>query len=145
MDNDLQYCTGHDKETDTLCFGTESHDDAAAEGQKSLCYIEGEKDLMHIYLKDISSVPLLTKEGEIDIAKKIEGGKEKIFQTIFSLPFFQKRLLSLGKMVVNRELSLSSVVQHTEDDSAKDPVIKEKQFLHLRKKLILSIRRGKDT
>ena len=135
MDNDLQYCTGHDKEADTLCFGTESHDDAAAEGEKSLCYIEGEKDLMHIYLKDISSVPLLTKEGEIEIAKKIEEGKEKIFETIFSLPFVQKRLLSLGKMIVNGELSLASVAQQTDDDSAEDPGTKREHFFTLTKEI----------
>jgi RNA polymerase primary sigma factor len=133
MDNDLQYCTGHDKEADSLCFGTESHDDA--EGEKPFCYIEGEKDLMHIYLKDISSVPLLTKEGEIGIAKKIEEGKEKIFETIFSLPFVQKGLLSLGKMVVNGELSLSSVAQHTDDDSAEDPGTKRDHFFTLTKEI----------
>jgi len=134
MDNDLRYCTGPDKEADALCFGTETHDDAAAEGG-TLCYIEGEKDLMHIYLKDISSVPLLTKEGEIEIAKKIEDAKEKIFGTIFSLPFVQKGLLSLGKMVVNGELSLASVVQHTEDGSAEDPVMRREHFLTLTKEI----------
>ena len=38
-------------------------------------------------------------------------------------------------MVVNRELSLASVVQHTEDDSAKDPVMKGKQFYALTKEI----------
>jgi hypothetical protein len=72
MENDLHYNAGSDKETDTLCFVTEAHDDMAEEGEKSFCSIEGEKDLMHIYLRDISSVPLLTKNGEIELAKKIE-------------------------------------------------------------------------
>ena len=135
MEDDLHYITGHDKEADTRSFVTEAHDDIADEGEKSFCSIEGEKDLMHIYLKDISSVPLLTKEGEIEIAKKIEDAKEKIFGTIFSLPFVQKGLLSLGKMVVNGELSLASVVQHTEDGSAEDPDMRRKHFFTLTKEI----------
>ena len=135
MDNDLHYITGNDKEADTLCFVTEAHDDVPEEGEKSFCAIEGEKDLMHIYLKDISSVPLLTREGEVELAKKIEEGKERIFGTIFSLPFVQKRLPSLGGMVVNGELSLASVVQHNEDDSAEDPDMKRNKFFALTKEI----------
>ncbi|MEK6582174.1 MAG: sigma-70 factor domain-containing protein, partial [Nitrospirota bacterium] len=54
---------------------------------KKTAFADLEYDPIKIYLKEMSGVSLLTKEGEVEISKKIESGKRKVAEIIFSLPF----------------------------------------------------------
>ncbi|GER92700.1 RNA polymerase sigma factor RpoD [hot springs metagenome] len=88
--------------------------------------IEQEYDPLKAYLKGISSIPLLTKDGEIEIAQKIEKGKLKICGAIFTIPFVLNKLITLGRLVEKGEAPLVELIQDGEDLS-DDDILEEKE------------------
>lgn len=88
--------------------------------------IEQEYDPLRAYLKGISSIPLLTKDGEIEIAQKIENGKLKICSAIFTIPFVLNKLVMLGRLVEKGEAPLVELIQDGEDLS-EDDILEEKE------------------
>ncbi|TAN37929.1 MAG: RNA polymerase sigma factor RpoD [Nitrospirae bacterium] len=75
-----------------------------------------DRDPVKIYLREMGGVPLLTKSGEVDLAKKIERQRERISRTIFSMPFALNRLVALGEQIEKGELPLGEIIQDTEED-----------------------------
>ena len=89
---------------------------------------EQEYDPLRAYLKGISMVPLLTKEGEVVIAKKIETCKFKISTTIFTIPFILEKLIRLGRLVKEGEAPLSEIIQDGEDLSEEEIQVEKERF-----------------
>ncbi len=90
--------------------------------------IEQEYDPLRAYLKGISMIPLLTKEGEITIAKKIETCKFKISGTIFTIPFLLDKLVALGRLVKKGEAPLSEFIQDGEDLLEEEIRVEKERF-----------------
>jgi RNA polymerase primary sigma factor len=66
-------------------------------------------DPIKMYLKDMELLPLLTKEGEIEIAKAIESGKEKEAKIIFGTPFVIQGVLNLADLLKEERISLHNI------------------------------------
>ncbi len=90
--------------------------------------IEQEYDPLKAYLKGISMIPLLTKEGEVAVAKKIETCKFKICSTIFTIPFLLDKLVRLGQLVKKGEAPFSDFVQDSEDLSEEEIEAEKERF-----------------
>jgi len=88
--------------------------------EKPTPLIESETDPVRIYLKEMSTVPLLSREGEIETSKQIEAGKMKIYHVLFSLPFVLNKLVVLGKMCKRGEAPLVDIIQFTDDETEED-------------------------
>lgn len=73
-------------------------------------------DPVRLYLKEMGSVNLLDREGEIELAKKIESGNDKIIRTIISyVPVFED-FISLGKQIEKGEISIKDILKEVEEE-----------------------------
>jgi len=66
-------------------------------------------DPIKMYLKDMELLPLLTKEGEIQIAKNIEHGREREARIIFGTPFVIEGVLNLASLLKAKRISLHNI------------------------------------
>src|ERR1043165_509821 len=68
------------------------------------------------YLQDIGSVPLLSREREIELAKEVESATQQIFEALFSTPFALHRVIEFGRALRAGEIELRDVIAKSEDD-----------------------------
>ncbi len=97
--------------------------------------MEEEYEPLLLYLKEMGSVPLLTKEGEIELAKKIEQGKERILATVFSRPFAIKKIIEIGEEVEKGEAPLDEISYNFEDSPEEDILAEKRHFYSITKKI----------
>jgi RNA polymerase primary sigma factor len=93
--------------------------------------LEGEHDPVTIYLKEMGEVPLLTKEGEVEIARRIEKEKEKVSRVVFSLPFALNKIVAIGEKVEGGEAPLADLTQNWDDDAEGDLTFERKRFFEI--------------
>ncbi len=86
-------------------------------------------DLIRIYLRDMGALPLLSKEGEVDAAKKIESEKKKLRRVIFSIPFVIKKIISLQDVFRNEEVIIDDLITYSKDITDKDRESVKEHFL----------------
>lgn len=125
----------YDEEKKKLDYQPHSDDGNDEDEEKPSSFIEDQKDPVRIYLKEMSSVPLLTREREIEVAKKIELGREKVYRVLFTLPFVLKKLIKLGKMFKQGEAFLEDVVQNSEEITENELVSERDRFFMITKEL----------
>ena len=67
-------------------------------------------DPVRMYLKEMGSVDLLTRQGEVELSIKIEDGKNRILQAIYEFPFVYEYFSILKKKIVDSEVYLRHIV-----------------------------------
>jgi RNA polymerase primary sigma factor len=88
-------------------------------------------DPVRLYLKEMGTVPLLSKEGEVAIAKRIEEGKREAAQILYGLPFALQDVRDLGDKLRKGKISINEVV-HAGDDDFDDLQSQNEEELHAR-------------
>ena len=73
-------------------------------------------DPVKMYLREMGLVSLLSREGEVEIAKKIEEGARETMWAIFSLTVSIAEVLSIGEKLESGEIRVKNVVDNIEDE-----------------------------
>jgi RNA polymerase primary sigma factor len=103
-------------------------EDVAEEAEQALSSVDAEfgrtTDPVRMYMREMGSVELLTREGEIEIAKRIEEGLKHMIQAISACPTTIAEILKLAERVERDELRADEVVDGLIDPNAsdKDPI-----------------------
>ena len=77
-------------------------------------------DPVKMYLHEMGCVSLLTREGEVEIAKRIEQGEQQVFSVIIGCPVTIKEVLALGDKLRKGTIRLKEVVRGFEDEEMPD-------------------------
>ena len=67
-------------------------------------------DPVRMYLREMGTVPLLTREGEVEIARRIERGEKKIVKALSRSKHVINELIKYGKQLRTRDIRLNEVV-----------------------------------
>ncbi len=95
---------------------------------------------VELYLREIGSVPLLTREGEVAVAKQIEEGEIQIHTAVLSSMVALQCALELGDKITNDELNVCHVLMETadSDDSTSAAYSGDHEISH-RKRFLATI------
>jgi RNA polymerase primary sigma factor len=100
-----------DADQETEETPAEETDESETEIEK----VEKASDLVSLYLKEAGSVPLLTHEREVELAKQIEEGWEKIKAALFASPFALRHVLELGRNFELGEVPVQEILIQGEE------------------------------
>ena len=95
----------------------------------------GGADPVRVYLREMGQVSLLTREGEVEIAQRIEQAVDAHLSSLVANNYCLRRLIEVGDAVRTGELDLKKVVDGLEDENAPPVDETRKKFLAAMRKL----------
>jgi RNA polymerase primary sigma factor len=102
----------------------QTDEDVEEQAEAALSTVDSEfgrtTDPVRMYMREMGSVELLTREGEIEIAKRIEEGLRHMIQAISACPTTVREILDLADKVEKDEMRIDEVVDGLIDPNAKD-------------------------
>ncbi len=114
-------------DNDTLMLADEpvnTDDDAADEAAAALATVDGEfgrtTDPVRMYMREMGTVELLTREGEIEIAKRIEDGTYKMMAALADYPGTAGKILEKWDKIEAGEARLTELMSGFQDPEAPD-------------------------
>jgi len=97
---------------------------AVEEAEQALSTVDSEfgrtTDPVRMYMREMGTVELLTREGEIEIAKRIEEGLKHMVQAISACPMTIAGLIELSEKIENNEIKVDDVIDGLTDPNAAD-------------------------
>jgi RNA polymerase primary sigma factor len=104
-------------------------EDAVEEAEAAVSTLDSEfgrtTDPVRMYMREMGSVELLTREGEIEIAKRIEDGLRHMIQAISACPTTIAEILELSERVQREEMRIDEVVDGLLDPNAEEIIGEE--------------------
>jgi RNA polymerase primary sigma factor len=76
-------------------------------------------DPVRMYLRKMGSVSLLTREGEVEIAKRIEDGERRVLQVVLNCQVAIDEILDLGDKLRKQKIRVKEVVKDADEDDAE--------------------------
>jgi RNA polymerase primary sigma factor len=88
-------------------------------------------DPVRMYLREMGTVSLLSREGEVEIAKKIEVGEKKVIEEVLSSPLALRYVLELGEKLAQHEIRVREIIKDGDEDAEylEDEEVHERRLL----------------
>ncbi|MBS1983460.1 MAG: RNA polymerase sigma factor RpoD [Bdellovibrionales bacterium] len=125
--------------------GGEDEEEVVVEGEKKETLSDEDADELlkandpvRLYLRKMGSIPLLTKDGEVEIAKLIEEGEAEVMEVVLNSQIGIQEVLSVGERIRQGKIRVRDVVRGLDED---DPEINEDEY---RDKILAAIDRVKE-
>jgi len=111
---------------------TSTEEEAEEEAEAALSTVDSEfgrtTDPVRMYMREMGTVELLTREGEIEIAKRIEGGLQAMMLAISASPTTIAEILVLADKIAAGELAISDAVDGFVAEDEADDYVAEEDF-----------------
>ena len=85
--------------------------------------LEKTNDPVRMYLREMGTVPLLTREGEVTIAKRIERGQLVVMKAITRSPIVIKELIAVGEDLRKGVRSIKEIVQFDDEELTEEKIL----------------------
>jgi RNA polymerase primary sigma factor len=109
-----------------------TEEEAEEEAEAALSTVDSEfgrtTDPVRMYMREMGSVELLTREGEIEIAKRIEGGLNQMMAAISESPATIAEILTMADEIRDGKVVISTVVDGFADADEADDYVAEEDF-----------------
>ncbi|HMM86004.1 RNA polymerase sigma factor RpoD [Azohydromonas sp.] len=111
---------------------TATEEEAEEAAEAALSTVDSEfgrtTDPVRMYMREMGTVELLTREGEIEIAKRIEGGLQAMMYAISASPTTIAEILAMADRIEAGEMQISDVVDGFVSDDEADDYVAEEDF-----------------
>ncbi len=90
-------------------------------------------DPVRMYLRDMGLVSLLTREGEVEIAKRIESGKREVLSIVLNCPMAVKEVINLGNVIKAGKVEIQEVTNEIDEEetSIEEEQVQKNKVLNL--------------
>ena len=95
--------------------------------EESADYSSRSTDPVRMYLREMGSVPLLDRDGEVVIAKRIETGEQDVLYALVEVPVAVEELIHVGEELKNNRIKLKDVVKTIEEDDPSEDEMNQRQ------------------
>ncbi|HSE49769.1 MAG TPA: RNA polymerase sigma factor RpoD [Terriglobales bacterium] len=89
--------------------------------------LEKTNDPVRMYLREMGTVPLLTREGEVEIAKRIERGQIRVLKAVSRSPIIIREILGLGEDLEKGVRSVKEITTFDEEEITEEVVEKRRK------------------
>ena len=109
-----------------------SEEEAEEEAEAALSTVDSEfgrtTDPVRMYMREMGTVELLTREGEIEIAKRIEGGLMAMMEAISASPATVAEILRMAEEIREGKVVISTIVDGFSNANEADDYVAEEDF-----------------
>src|SRR3989442_1457943 len=91
--------------------------------------LEKTNDPVRMYLREMGTVPLLTREGEVEIARRIERGEKNVVKALSRSQYVIRKLMEYGHKIRDKQIRVEDLIMVTDDDEEGAAERKRRQLL----------------
>src|SRR5712672_3750314 len=139
IDSDQKYLRDDVKVIDRTSEGAEELELDLTPGA-----LDKTNDPVRMYLREMGTVPLLTREGEVEIARRIERGKLAVIKSISRTPLVAKRVIELGDQLHTGDRTIRELVIFNDEEITDERIDERRRQVQKQIEAVRKARAGSE-